>query len=98
MPTCSWHFFAGVSAAATLGAVPGGPVARLIVLRLRLSDALRPLHDAAFPARAAAHVGCGVACLAAVLLTVRHAEGRLWTELRALRRQPSPAAARTRKV
>ncbi len=85
-------FLAGVSAAAALGPTAGGPIARLIALQPGAIDGLRLLHGSTFLMQAGAHIGVGCACLAAVLLTVRRAEGRLWTELRALRRQNDPVA------
>ena len=81
---------AGCSAHLMLGPTAGGPVSRILALWPHSSGLLRNAAGMAFSVRAASHVGVGVACLAMVLLTVRHREGTLWTGLSALRRGPGP--------
>lgn len=82
----------GCSGAVTVGPIAGGPIARMLALLHGSGGAASPMAGTAFQIRVAAHIGVGAACLASVLLAVRRCEGRLWSELAALRRGSGPAA------
>jgi hypothetical protein len=73
-----------------LGPVAGGPVSSMLALWPGGSALSRHAATMGFQVRAVCHIGIGAACLALVLLTVRHCEGHLSAGLRELQRRTEP--------